>query len=94
MTRIAAIVVFATVLVGLPAVAEDLLIAGVVPSERPANAPVIVEVPRDTQWYAGALSGVSEPYPESLQFLDDQGHWFNPFSHPGMTGPYDIRDWH
>jgi hypothetical protein len=41
-----------------------------------------------------ALHGVSSPFPESLKFLNDQGRWFTPFTHPGMTGPYDLRGWH
>ncbi|MEZ5723280.1 MAG: hypothetical protein R3D59_18285 [Paracoccaceae bacterium] len=69
-------------------------IAGVSPWERPANAPVITEYPKDAQWYAEALHGVSEPYPYSLRFLENQGGWFTPFTHPGMSGPYDIRGWH
>jgi hypothetical protein len=40
------------------------------------------------------LHGVSSPIPESLKFLNDQGAWFNPFTRPGMTGPYDLRGWH
>lgn len=79
---------------GAQVFAQDILIAGVNPAERPANAPVITEVSQVPQRHTDALAGVTEPYPESLQFLDDQGHWFTPFSHPGMVGPYDIRDWH
>jgi hypothetical protein len=73
---------------------QDVFIAGVDPSERPADAPVISETVKDPSWFAAALSGVEEPFPDSLGFLEDQGAWFNPFLRPGMTGPYDIRDWH
>jgi hypothetical protein len=76
------------------AASDTLIVAGVEPSERPEAAPVITEVQRDAQWRDNALKGVEEPYPESLKFLNSQGNWFTPFSHPGMTGPYDIRDWH
>lgn len=69
-------------------------IAGTKPWERPENAPVITEYFKDARWYAEALHGVSEPYPYSLRFLEDQGAWFNPFTKPGMPGPYDIRGWH
>lgn len=69
-------------------------IAGLDPSERPKDAPVITDYPKDQAWYAQALSGVDAPYPMSLRFLEDQGAWFTPFIHPGMTGPYDIRGWH
>lgn len=72
----------------------DVFIAGVVPSERPAGAPVITQMTKDSAWYQYALTGVTPPYPASLQFLEDQGAWFNPFLHPGATGPYDIRNWH
>ncbi|MFV0410841.1 MAG: hypothetical protein ACK5LJ_14445 [Paracoccus sp. (in: a-proteobacteria)] len=69
-------------------------IAGTDPSQRPAGAPVITEFVKSDEWYQAALTGVSEPYPASLGFLDDQGAWFTPFIHPGMTAPYDIRGWH
>jgi hypothetical protein len=74
--------------------AEDAHIAGLEPSMRPAGAPVIALYPKDTAWYRYALTGVSRPYPASLRFLEDQGAWHNPFVRPGMTGPYDIRNWH
>lgn len=74
--------------------AEDAPIAGLEPSMRPAGALVITVYPKDAAWYRYALTGVSRPYPASLRFLDDQGAWHNPFVRPGMTGPYDIRNWH
>lgn len=73
---------------------SSVFIAGVHPSERPQGAPVITEMPKDADWYARALTGVEPPYPASLRFLEDQGPWYTPFDHPGMTGPYDIRGWH
>ncbi|MFN8684100.1 hypothetical protein ACDP63_23730 [Paracoccus sp. P2] len=73
---------------------QDLPVAGTAPWERPAGAPVIAEMVKDAAWYALALTGVDQPYPASLRFLEDQGAWFSPFTHPGMTGPYDIRHWH
>ena len=74
--------------------AQAGFIAGVDPSTRPAGAPVVTEYPKDGAWYQRALTGISQPYPSSLRFLEDQGAWFTPFIHPGMTGPYDIRGWH
>ena len=74
--------------------AEGMPIAGIQPDRRPDGAPVISEFVRDAAWYAQALHGVDQPYPASLQFLEDQGAWFSPFVHPGMIGPYDIRHWH
>ncbi len=69
-------------------------IAGVKPDQRPEGAPVIKEFIKDAAWYANALHGVESPYPASLHFLENQGAWYTPFNHPGMTGPYDIRGWH
>ena len=67
-------------------------VAGLTPFERPANAPVLTASPvLDARQ---ALRGVSSPIPDSLDFLKDQGRWFTPFTHPGMTGPYDLRGWH
>lgn len=75
--------------------AEDIAyIAGTHPAERPAAAPTITEVQHDADWYTTALTGVGQPYPASLHFLENQGNWFSPFTHPGMTGRYDIRGWH
>lgn len=84
----------AALLCAAPAFAEDVFIAGTEPSHRPTGAPEITQVTKDGTWYASALTGVSQPYPYSLRFLENQGHWFQPFIHPGMTGPYDIRGWH
>jgi len=69
-------------------------VSGVNPSERPKDAPIVTVYKKDGAWYGRALTGVEPPYPASLKFLEDQGAWFNPFIHPGMTGPYDIRGWH
>lgn len=73
--------------------AEAAPIAGLAPYERPANAPrLTTDLPIDRQQ---ALFGVSTPVPQSIEkFLQHQGGWFNPFLHPGMTGPYDLRGWH
>ncbi len=69
-------------------------IAGVVPDQRPAGAPVIRQVNKDGAWYGRALTGLAPPYPRSFRFLEDQGNWHTPFNRPGMTGRYDIRGWH
>lgn len=74
--------------------AVDPPIAGLEPSMRPAGAPVITTYHKDAAWYRYALTGISQPYPASLRFLEDQGAWHNPFVRPGMTGRYDIRNWH
>ncbi|QLQ34209.1 MAG: hypothetical protein HZT40_13030 [Candidatus Thiothrix singaporensis] len=75
--------------------ADDITyVAGTDPSERPIGAPVVTEVRHDAAWYTTALTGVEQPYPASLHFLENQGNWFIPFIHPGMTARYDIRGWH
>ncbi len=83
-----------TLSVGLPASAEEEFIAGLAPDVRPAGAPRLEVFHKDADWYRRALTGVSRPYPLSLRFLEDQGAWHNPFTVPGMTGRYDIRNWH
>ena len=80
---------------GAPPYAPDNpFVAGVKPNQRPEGAPVITAYEKGAAWYERALHGVSQPYPWSLRFLEDQGAWFTPFIHPGMTPPYDIRGWH
>ena len=69
-------------------------IAGLHPDLRPAGAPVIEWVQHDKAWYERALTGINRPYPQSLSFLDNQGYWYTPFIHPGMSGYYDIRGWY
>ncbi|PHP64588.1 hypothetical protein CSC94_23545 [Zhengella mangrovi] len=76
------------------AVAQDVFIAGIHPDRRPENAPRITEFSKSADWTERAMHGISEPYPSSLGFLADQGAWFTPFNHPGMTDRYDIRNWH
>ena len=74
----------------LPAAANG--IAGVDPAQRPVDAPVVSEVQHGDAWRERALRGISEPYPASLGFIEDQGNWYTPFDHPNATGVYDIRD--
>ncbi len=69
-------------------------VAGLTPDQRPAGAPVIKEMKKTPEWYTNALRGVSEPYPYSLKFLENQGAWYTPFIYSGMKAPYDIRGWH
>lgn len=76
------------------AVNADEFIAGLEPWQRPVGAPVIATFAKDAVWYRIALSGVEAIYPSSLRFLEDQGAWYTPFNRPGMTSPYDIRNWH
>jgi hypothetical protein len=69
-------------------------IAGLTPSERPAGAPKITTFVRPKDWREDFFQGVTKPYPPSLVWEKDQGAWHTPFNHPGMTGPYDLRNWH
>jgi len=81
-------------LAGLTPAAAEYPVAGTDPSQRPVGAPRITEVVRGPDWYERALTGISQPYPPSLRFLEDQGNWYTPFIHPGMPGYYDLRGWH
>jgi len=76
------------------AASTEYPVAGLEPSQRPAGAPVVEHVEKDDAWYQEALTGITQPYPHSLRFLEDQGNWYTPFNRPGMLGPYDIRGWH
>lgn len=67
-------------------------LAGSEPDRRPQTAPRIVAPPPQDRRIV--LHGIAEPIPASLKFLDDQGSWYTPFAHPGMTGLYDLRGWH
>ena len=70
-------------------------IGGVAPDARPEGAPVITQFTPDANWQQNAVRGIEPPTPPSIvAWLDDQGAWFTPFIHPGMTGPYDLRQWH
>lgn len=75
-------------------VAAAYPIAGEKPDQRPEGAPRVETVEKGADWYSNALRGVSQPYPASLHFLEDQGNWYTPFTRPGMVGRYDIRGWH
>lgn len=84
----------ASLLVSVSTAVAAYPVAGVKPFQRPEGAPVIQRFSKTSDWYAHALTGVSQPYPGSLHFLESQGAWYTPFNHPGMTGRYDIRGWH
>jgi len=73
---------------------ETYPVAGLTPEARPKGAPTITAFERTPEWRSKALRGVSEPYPSSLGFLDNQGAWYTPFNRPGMPGPYDLRGLH
>ncbi|NJD25079.1 MAG: hypothetical protein FIB06_06705 [Betaproteobacteria bacterium] len=66
------------------------LVAGLDPSRRPPEAPVIRAFEPPPGWQARALRGIAEPR-NGTAFLKDQGAWYTPFDRPGSTGVYDIR---
>jgi hypothetical protein len=74
--------------------AAEFPVAGTQPYARPVGAPTITEVRHDQAWYVRALTGVSQPIPPSLGWLEYQGNWYTPFIRPGMLPRYDIRGWH
>lgn len=76
------------------AVAQDVFIAGVQPDRRPEGAPQITTFSKPANWSERMMHGISQPHPAGLGFIADEGAWYTPFNHPGMTGHYDIRDWH
>lgn len=69
-------------------------VAGLVPHERPADAPILGQFSPDLGWRARTLQGVSEPVPGTLRFIESHGAWYTPFDRPGMLGRYDLRGWH
>ncbi len=69
-------------------------IAGTTPSQRPETAPRVSVYDKTPEWFEQAQRGVGQPIPPSLGFLNDQGGWYTPFNHKGMTPPYDIRGLH
>lgn len=72
--------------------AAELFVSGVRPELRPDGAPKITAVTKDAAWEAQYLFGVVAPAPTTLG-LKDQGAWYTPFNHRGMTPPYDPRGW-
>lgn len=72
---------------------EAMVVGGLRPHERPADAPVMRASDR-ARSDSRQMKGVAEPYPRSLRFVADHGGWFTPFTEPGMTGRYDLRGYH
>lgn len=66
-------------------------VAGLEPALRPAGAPVVRQSARTPDQTAQSTLGIVTPLPAGLGFLKDQGAWYSPFSAPGMSGPYDLR---
>jgi hypothetical protein len=87
------ILVFASFFPLAAAIADSGFVAGLNPSVRPANAPVITVFEPADAWKAQALRGIHEPH-TGLGFLKDQGVWYTPFNRPNLPGRYDIRGLH
>ena len=68
-------------------------VAGLAPEQRPMDAPRITsDPPLDKK---RALHGITEPVtPSIVNFLEQQGGWYTPFTLPGVPSPYDPRGWH
>ena len=76
------------------ATAAEGFVAGLAPYQRPAGAPTVTApTPFDAPGSV-ALHGVSQPIPQTMVWLRDQGNWYTPFTRPGMVDRYDIRGWH
>lgn len=81
------------VTMSMPAL-SDPFVAGLQPDRRPAGAPRITTFQVSPEQKAARLKGVSAPLPGNVEVIATQGAWFSPLFHPGMTGPYDLRQWH
>ena len=68
-------------------------IAGIHPDQRPDGAPIVRDAPRTRDWEERVFHGIAKPVPSNLGAAD-LGAWYTPFNHPGMSGPYDLRQWH
>lgn len=69
-------------------------VAGLAPYARPAGAPTIREFTVSSETLARWLHGIEGDRATGLGFLNNQGAWYTPFTHPGMPDYYDIRGWH
>lgn len=69
-------------------------VSGLQPDRRPQGFPVKGETAMEDKKAEAYLSGVSRPWPGNIEQIVRTGEWFVPLRHRGMTGPYDIRQWH
>ena len=67
-------------------IANSAPVAGLTPYERPAGAPLIKTLARTPEQTARLTAGVAQPLPLGIEWLKDQGAWYNPFTRPGMVG--------
>lgn len=69
-------------------------LAGLRPDRRPVNAPTLKQQTLTPRELKGYLHGVTDPVPANVRDVAQTGNWFVPLRSPGMTSPYDIRNWH
>jgi len=69
-------------------------VAGLQPDRRPTSSPRITAFVAEPSLKATRLKGVSSPLPGNVAEIAAQGAWYSPMFQPGMTGPYDLRQWH
>lgn len=73
--------------------AEISYVSGKVPNSRPGKAPKITK--SNVLAPQIALHGIQGEIPISLsKIIGSQGGWYTPLVNAGMTGPYDIREFH
>jgi len=75
-------------------VAEPDYVAGLHPYQRPAGAPQVTEAYRTPEQLERALYGVERPIPGNVEAIAATGNWWVSLRQPGMTHPYDLRNWH
>ncbi|QTD45102.1 hypothetical protein [Ottowia testudinis] len=69
-------------------------VAGLHPDRRPDGAPQITQQVASPEALARSLRGVEGPPPGNVESIAATGaHWV-PLRGPGMTPPYDPRNWH
>jgi hypothetical protein len=74
--------------------AQGATVAGLVPDQRPANAPTVPDGLASPSNVSQYLYGVVQPVPGNVTTIAATGWWFVPLRSPGMHAPYDLRGWH
>lgn len=94
LSRMGAALLGTLCLVSAGAAFAQSTLSGLQPDRRPVNAPTLKEHTLSPEQLKGYLHGVTDPVPANVQDVAQTGNWFVPLRKPGMTGPYDIRNWH
>jgi hypothetical protein len=69
-------------------------VAGLHPYQRPVGAPQLTEAVRSPEQVERALHGIENPIPGNVESIAVVGNWWVPLRQPGMSYPYDLRNWH